>query len=147
MMIKNISKIIISISIILLTIFSLNYITIDVIDKSTNSIAIVSEQKTASIIDDIFQGGDDFIKDGESSDVVDESQAQKISNTLYTVLLNVSIVLAIVVGMVLGIKYMISSVEEKAEVKGSLMIYFISCIVIFGGFGIWQLVVNILASI
>ena len=42
---------------------------------------------------------------------------------------------------------MISSAEEKAEVKKMLIPYIVGCIVVFGGFGIWKLVVNILQGI
>lgn len=49
--------------------------------------------------------------------------------------------------MVLGIKYMIGSIDEKADTKGKLMIYAIGCIVIFGAFGIWQLITNILLNL
>lgn len=42
---------------------------------------------------------------------------------------------------------MVGSVEQKAKVKDSLLPYIIGCIVIFGAFGIWKLVLTILENI
>ena len=61
-------------------------------------------------------------------------------------LLAFGIITAVIVGSILGIKYMIGSVEEKAEYKQTLLAYLISCVVVFGAFGIWKLVINILSS-
>jgi hypothetical protein len=54
---------------------------------------------------------------------------------------------AIIIGLVLGIQFMVGSVEQKAKVKDSLLPYIIGCIVIFGAFGIWKLVLTILENI
>ena len=43
----------------------------------------------------------------------------------------------------MGIKFMIGSVEEKAEIKAALVPFVIGCIVVFGAFGIWKIVVTI----
>ena len=37
---------------------------------------------------------------------------------------------------------MVSSAEDKAKVKEALVAYVISCIVLFGAYGIWSIVVN-----
>ena len=42
---------------------------------------------------------------------------------------------------------MAGSVEQKAKVKDSLVPYIVGCIVIFGGFGIWKLVLTLLESV
>ena len=47
-------------------------------------------------------------------------------------------------GGIIGIKLMISSASEKAEAKKLLVPYVVGCVVVFGGFGIWKLVVTIL---
>ena len=53
-------------------------------------------------------------------------------------------VVAVIIGLVIGIKFMVSSVEEKAKIKELLLPYVVGCGVVFGAFGIWSLVVNIL---
>lgn len=48
-----------------------------------------------------------------------------------------------IVGTILGIQFMVASAEDKAKVKEALIPYFIGCAIIFGGFTIWSIVVNI----
>ena len=78
---------------------------------------------------------------------IDQSALQKFSKNMYNILLMIGITLSVIIGIVLGIKYMISSVSEKASVKEMLLIYVISCVVVFGGFGIWKLMVNIMETL
>ena len=57
------------------------------------------------------------------------------------------LVLAVIIGIILGIQFMTGSVEQKAKVKDALVPYIAGCIIIFGAFGIWKLVVTILRGI
>ena len=70
-----------------------------------------------------------------------------MSNNVYNILLFIGLAIAIIIGLVLGIQFMVGSVEQKAKVKDSLLPYIIGCIVIFGAFGIWKLVLTILENI
>ena len=78
---------------------------------------------------------------------LDTSQLMEGSNDLYNLFLGVATVVAIIVGAMLGIKYMMAGIDEKVQVKQSLFPYFISCIVVFGAFGIWKLVVTVMKEI
>ena len=63
------------------------------------------------------------------------SDAQKITEKasfILTIITNVGIVLAILMSAILGIKYMLGSLEEKAEYKKDLVPYFIGSILLFG---------------
>lgn len=113
-----------------------------------------SAERESTTIDEWMQEAQDFIKDGEKNSgpkenqlIVDKNQLKETSNILYNMLLAAGIIVAILVGMFLGMKYMIGSVEEKADLKQTLMAYAVGCIVIFGAFGIWKLVVEILSEI
>ena len=97
----------------------------------------------AASLDDTLTGADDFVTKGFSTDM-DKSQLHSASNYIYNALLGVGIVVAVIVGMILGIKYMTSDSEEKAAVKETLVTYLIACCVIFGAFTIWKIVVEIL---
>lgn len=70
-----------------------------------------------------------------------------ISSQLYNIFLVSAIVVALIVGAFLGIKYMSAGVSEKVQVKESLFPYIVSCIVVFGSLGIWKLGVTILSQI
>lgn len=97
-------------------------------------------------ISDIFTGADDFIQSGikDQNPTIDDSNLQDMSNLLYNTLLIIAIVVAVIVGLVIGIQFMTGSVEQKAKIKETLIPYIAGCIVIFGAFGIWKLVVEIL---
>lgn len=69
------------------------------------------------------------------------------SNTLYNILLAIGIFSAVAVGMYLGIKFMLSSAEDRAKVKESLIPYIAGCVVIFGAFIIWKLAILLLNGI
>ncbi len=97
--------------------------------------------------DNIMDGADKFVQKGEEQLNVDNKPLQNTSNFIYNLLLAIGIVIAVIVGMVIGIKYMTGSVEEKAEVQKIFVGYVVSCFVLFGAFGIWKFVVNILLGI
>lgn len=103
--------------------------------------------KVATSVDDVFKDADDFIKQGEDLQSENDENKKELSSTLdflYNLLLGIGIVVAVIVGTLLGIKYMIGSVEEKAEYKETLFAYLISCVVVFGAFGIWRIAILII---
>lgn len=103
--------------------------------------------KVATSVDDVFKDADDFIKQGEDLQSENDENKKELSSTLdflYNLLLGIGIVAAVIVGTLLGIRYMIGSVEEKAEYKETLFAYLISCVVVFGAFGIWRIAILII---
>ena len=94
---------------------------------------------------------DDFIADGKSSDSSTEKlnlqNFQTQFGDIYNIILQIGVGLAVIVGVILGIKFILSSVEGKPEVKKMLITYVVSCAVIFGSFGIWKIVVTILQTV
>ena len=67
-----------------------------------------------------------------------------IGNRIIGVLQAIGIIVSVVMVIVLGIKYMIGSVEEKAEYKKTLMPYFIGAALIFAASTISMAVLNFL---
>ena len=98
----------------------------------------------ATTISNIIQGADGFITNGSSSDMIAGDKKKNLSDIIYNVLLILGTVIAVIVGSVLGIQFITGSVEQKAKVKDSLIPFVIGCVVIFGAFGIWKLVITIL---
>lgn len=102
----------------------------------------------ASGLGDIIGGADNFISEGASgTPPIKDSDLQELSNPLYTALLVIAIIIAVIMGLVIGIKMMTGSVAEKAKVKETLIPYIAGCIVIFGAFAIWKLVIEIMKTI
>ena len=96
-------------------------------------------------LEDMIQDGEDFLSIGTAN--VNSTALQNFSRTMYNILLVVGIVVAVIVGAIIGLKLMASSVEEQAEAKKLIVPYIVGCVVLFGGFGIWGLVVTILQGI
>lgn len=98
-------------------------------------------------ISDMFTQADNFIKKENSNTItIPEEKLQSLSETLYNVLLIIGIILAVIIGLILGIKFMTGSIEEKVKVKETLIPYVAGCIIIFGAFTIWKVVVVVLQS-
>lgn len=100
-------------------------------------------------ISDVVKGGDSFISSGKNSKVttIDESKLQKTSNTVYNILLIIGMCVAVIISGILGIKFMIGSIEEKAQIKEALIPFIIGCVVIFGAFGFWKIAVDTLSRV
>lgn len=111
------------------------------------SIGVLGESDAGSdhTADDIINNANSFIDKGKNQDSkIDTANLQTASDTLYNILLTIGIVIAVAVGMYLGVKFMMSSAEDKAKVKESLIPYIAGCVVIFGAFIIWKLAILLL---
>ena len=97
---------------------------------------------------DIISSADNFIEDGKNEKNVglDEGVIKDLSNTMYNILFVLGIVIVVIWGLVIAIKFITGSVEEKAEVKKTLIPSVAGCVVLFGAFTIWKVVVTILQS-
>lgn len=97
---------------------------------------------------EIITEGKDFISKGQADaeDKIGSDNLKTMSDTIYNILLVAGIIIAIIVGLIMGIKFVMSGIEEKAEIKSMLIPYIIGCVVVFGAFAIWKAVVEILQS-
>ena len=77
---------------------------------------------------------------GRSSST-DVSKISSIGNSIATIIRNVGIVLAVIILMVLGIKYMLGSVEERAEYKKTMIPYLVGAVLLFAASAIAGMVV------
>jgi len=92
----------------------------------------------------IFSDGKAFLQEGKPIDeTINTTELEDTSDYIYNALLAFAIMVAIIVAMVLGIQFMVASADEKAKVKEALLPFVVGCIVVFGSFTIWKIVVNI----
>lgn len=100
--------------------------------------------KSSYALGNIFSDGKAFLEEGNSiGNTIDIPALTNTSDTIYNTLLAIAIMVAVIVAMVLGIQFMVASADEKAKVKEALIPFIIGCIVVFGSFTIWKIVVNI----
>ena len=111
-------------------------------------ITIFSLLSTTTYASDFVTEADDFLQAGQTSPTVTipESTTKTMSDMIYNILLAVAIVIAVVVGAFIGIQYIMGSVNEKVKVVEGLVPYVAGCIVVFGAFTIWKIVVTILQN-
>ena len=122
----------------LLTILSNSNITLGV--------KLASEDTKKDVTaEDVTGGAKNFIQAGSKEDnPLDVDNLKNVSDVVYNILLTVGIIAVAIIGLIIGIKYMTGSVSQKAETKELLTPYIVGCVIIFGAFGIWKIVVELL---
>lgn len=103
----------------------------------------------ASSLGEIINDGSSFINSGANSNAMLPTQEniRVTSNLIFNVIYILGIVVMIIWGMVLGIKFITGSVEEQADVKKGLFPFGVGCLVIFGGYAIWRIVVIVASNL
>lgn len=79
---------------------------------------------------------------GEGNSSASADKVVDLGKTIVTVMQTVGIVVAVVVLLVLGIKYMIGSAEEKAEYKKTMIPYLVGAVLIFAATTLVNVVYN-----
>ena len=111
------------------------------------SYATSSTGKTT--IDGIMSDADKFIKAGQTGEHIgfNKEGIYEASDLIYNTLLIIGIIIIVIIGTILAIKYMTSSVEGQAKIKETLIPFVVGTVVILGAFGIWKLVTQILENL
>ena len=78
---------------------------------------------------------------------VNGTAIQNIGGNVVTIVQVVGIVIAIVILLVIGIKYMIGSAEEKAEYKKTMIPYIVGAVLIFAGTSIVRVIYSMTSQI
>lgn len=94
-------------------------------------------------ISNLISDAQHFLLMGDSVErTIRDENLKETSNYIFKILITLAMITAIVIGIIIGIKFMTSSAEERAEVQKTLIIYVIGCFIVFSAFGIWSIVVN-----
>lgn len=113
---------IMSIILVIATIFSLSMCTISMADETASS-----------TIDALINNKGENTPEGIS----------KLGGTIINVVTTVAMIISIIMLLLLGIKYMMGSTAEKAEYKKSMIPYLVGAILVFGASGIAKFVISI----
>ena len=118
---------------------------------NTNVYATNPTTQSKTSLRDIIGGAKDFLSQGvqgNSKDPgMDNTSMKNASELVYNIFLILGMAVAVIVGMIMGIKFITGSIDEKADVKNSLIPYVAGCVVVFGAFAIWKFVLNIMQGI
>ena len=99
-----------------------------------------------SSLDDMINDADSFIESGDKL-TYNETALQNFSKSLYNIAMSVGVIVAVGVGLIIGIRLMSESIERKVEANKLLVPYVVGCVIVFGGFTIWKLVIEILQKV
>ena len=112
---------------------------------STKTMKILTTIATILLI--ISMGASVVYADGITPDKLKPSyqgtgDIQTVGQKIMGIINTVGVVIAVVILMILGIKYMMGSAEEKAEYKNTMIPYIIGAVLIFGATTIANAVYN-----
>ena len=123
----------------------------DVTNQATSGGVVTKKQNQGTkSLKDMIADATSFVnpeKDPDGNEPVNETTFQQGISELYNIFFAIGMAVAVITGMILGIRFITASVEGKAEIKELLTAYMVGCIVVFGAFGIWKLVLTILSTI
>ena len=103
------------------------------------------EEPKATSIDSVASDAQGFLEAGDPNVAkINEAKIKSTSDLIYNTLAIIGAIIAIVVGMILGVKIATAGAEEKAQVKETLVPYTVGVVILFGAFVIWKVVVMIL---
>lgn len=96
-----------------------------------NTNSIQGEERNKVIFNDVLEDTDYYANVGN----IDSSSAVKMEekiSTIVTVITNVGIILSVLMSAIVGIKYMLGSIEEKVDFKKDIIPYFVGAVLLFG---------------
>lgn len=121
---KKISKILVVMLLVLMTMTMFMSVTVN---ASTDS---------SSKVEDLFSGGS-----------VQVDGINNVGKNIVSIITTIGIIVAVIVLLILGIKYMMGSASEKAEYKKTMIPYLVGAVLIFGASAIAKAVIAMSESI
>lgn len=95
-------------------------------------------------IGNIFTDAQNFLEAGNDVDnMINTTALKNTSSFIYKLLYSIGIIVAVAIGIILGIQFMVASAEDKAKIKEALIAYVVGCIVLFGAYHIWKFVTEL----
>lgn len=100
-----------------------------------------------SLSETIMQA-DKAVKSGDANTMnINQNTLKQSSAAIYNTLFALGVGIVVIIGAILGIKFIIASAEDRAQIKEMLIPYIIGSAVIFGAFTIWKITVSLLGQI
>ena len=99
-------------------------------------------------LSEVFQVGEDFISEGSETDLnfIDDETFDSL-NDICMFLTAVGLTILVCVTLIMGIKYMMATHNDKAKLKKRLIGLLIASFVIFFSYTIWSTIVNQMESV
>ena len=116
---------------------------INIVQANTTSVNGGSGSSSESSLSDVISGGDSFIQAGKNGSAqIDKGSLKNASSSIYNILLICGVIIAVLIGSIMGIKFMIGSVEEKAEYKKSFVPLIVGIVLVVAATAIASFIFN-----
>lgn len=117
--------------------------------SSAYSSSSSTEAKTYSsgedMAQDIFNSGKKFINEGSAESTINKKDIQDKLLPIANVIVYIATGVFLVVGSILGVRYMLAQdMQERAQIQKNLLWFVIAMAIVYGGVGIYNIVVRIL---
>ncbi len=130
--------------VLMITFFTFNIFTIsNAAGKKSESVS--SGKKTTTSSSSTSSSSSTFNPSDYEPDEVSNTEAKSVftkTGVILGAVRNISAVTAVIVLMVIGLKYMIGSAEEKANYKQTMVPYIIGCVLAVSGIAIVDFIYN-----
>lgn len=94
---------------------------------------------------DIFNSGKNFINEGSAESTINKKDIQDKLLPIANVIVYIATGVFLVVGSILGVRYMLAQdMQERAQIQKNLLWFVIAMAIVYGGVGIYNIVVRIL---
>ena len=97
---------------------------------------------------DIINSSKNFINEGKNESPISSGDITEKLMPEANIIVYIATGVFVVVGAILGLKYMIAQdMQERAQIKKNLIWFVVAMVIVYGGVGIYNIVVNILNNI
>ena len=104
----------------------------------------LTSSSLAYSIENIFVDAKKITQKGKPiEETINRTELNKTAAFIFNLLKAIGIVILLALGIVLGIKFMVASADNKAKIKEALIAYSVSCLVFFSAYRIWAIAVNV----
>ena len=94
---------------------------------------------------DIIQKASQFVQPAGDPPIT-VSQAASDLAPVTNILFTIATTVIVIVGLILGVKYMMSEPNDKSKIKEKVIWYFIAIVLVYSGIAIAQLVANFITK-
>lgn len=95
----------------------------------------------------IFNSGKEFIASGSKNQKIEWSKITETLLPIANIAVAIASVVFVIVGMILGIKYMIAGADEKAGIKQKFVWFVVAIVLVYGAAGIYNMAVGIMKAV
>lgn len=121
--------------------------TIKKIAITISTFAITLFGNRVFALQNIKDTGDNFLNQGSASSPITVDEAWQELLPIAQILLAIASVVLVIAYMYLGIQYMITDPQGKANIKQKLIGLVIATVIIYGGVGLFTIIINLFNSI